>query len=207
MRSRRRRRSDRFEFGAISIALAGEIECGDTWRSPTAARRLALMVVDGLGHGPLAATAAARGRGRPSPSARSTRRRRLCRTCTAASRAAAAPRPPARELHAAEARVDYAGVGNICGAIVAMARDRSGWFRTTARSACRCRGTQQFEYDWPPASLVVMHSDGMSARWNLARSPGSATRRHPAIIAARAVSRSCARARRCHRRGRPLIGP
>ena len=41
--------------------------------------------------------------------------------------------------------------------------------------------TQQFEYDWPPGSRVVMHSDGMSARWSVASYPGlqhAASRRH-----------------------------
>jgi hypothetical protein len=42
---------------------------------------------------------------------------------------------------------------------------------------------RQFAYDWPSGELVVMQSDGLSARWNLAEHPGLYTH-HPAIIAA-----------------------
>jgi hypothetical protein len=42
---------------------------------------------------------------------------------------------------------------------------------------------QQFDYEWPPGTHVVMHSDGMSARWSLGTYPGL-SRRHPALIAA-----------------------
>jgi hypothetical protein len=41
---------------------------------------------------------------------------------------------------------------------------------------------QQFEYDWEPGSRVVMHSDGLSGRWNVNDYPGLNSR-HPAIIA------------------------
>jgi hypothetical protein len=46
------------EFGAINLAVAGEIECGDTWRIADGGAQASIMVADGLGHGPLAATAA-----------------------------------------------------------------------------------------------------------------------------------------------------
>ena len=48
------------EFSAISVPAPGETECGDAWQlqldGHTTCR---LIVVDGLGHGPLAAHAAA----------------------------------------------------------------------------------------------------------------------------------------------------
>jgi predicted RNA binding protein YcfA (HicA-like mRNA interferase family) len=43
--------------------------------------------------------------------------------------------------------------------------------------------SQLFEYDWPRGSHVVMHSDGLSARWTLPAHPGLQMR-HPAVIAA-----------------------
>ena len=46
------------ELGSINLAVAGEIECGDTWRVADGGSRVSLLVADGLGHGPLAATAA-----------------------------------------------------------------------------------------------------------------------------------------------------
>ena len=45
-------------FGAISIPLHGETECGDGWALAQDQDCATLMVVDGLGHGSLAAVAA-----------------------------------------------------------------------------------------------------------------------------------------------------
>ncbi len=42
---------------------------------------------------------------------------------------------------------------------------------------------QQFEYARAAGSMVVMHSDGVSARWDLARREGL-LHRHPATVAA-----------------------
>jgi hypothetical protein len=41
---------------------------------------------------------------------------------------------------------------------------------------------QQFEYAFGRGDRVVMHSDGMSARWSLAAYPGLSDR-HPAVVA------------------------
>ena len=45
------------------------------------------------------------------------------------------------------------------------------------------RPAQQFEYSVTPGTLLVMHSDGVSARWDLKQRP-DLLRAHPAIIAA-----------------------
>jgi hypothetical protein len=52
---------------------------------------------------------------------------------------------------------------------------------------------QQFEYQRAPRAKLVMHSDGISARWNLARQQ-DLLHRHPATIAA-VLYRDHARAR------------
>jgi hypothetical protein len=40
-----------------------------------------------------------------------------------------------------------------------------------------------FDVPYPPDALVVLHSDGLASRWDLARYPGLAMR-HPALVAA-----------------------
>jgi anti-sigma regulatory factor (Ser/Thr protein kinase) len=173
--------TDPLQFGAISIALAGEIECGDTWRIAEHDAVLSVMVADGLGHGPMAATAARaaaqafvdRPFDEPSSVLQSLHRG------LAATRGAVAA---CARLHAAEARVDYAGIGNIHGAIVGWERSR-GMVSHNGALGMQIPRPRQFAYDWPSGELVVMHSDGLSARWNLAEHPGLYTH-HPAIIAA-----------------------
>ena len=44
-----------YAIGAVSLPAPGEDECGDTWRCIERERRIAVMVADGLGHGPQAA--------------------------------------------------------------------------------------------------------------------------------------------------------
>jgi hypothetical protein len=52
---------------------------------------------------------------------------------------------------------------------------------------------QQFEYEYSPGDKIVMHSDGMSARWSLSSYPGLFLR-HAAVIAG-VLYRDHARAR------------
>jgi anti-sigma regulatory factor (Ser/Thr protein kinase) len=173
--------ANRLQFGAICVALAGEIECGDTWRIADRGAVLSVMVADGLGHGPLAATAsraAAQAFGDRPFDEPSSVMQSLHRGLAATRGAVAA----CARLDAAEARVDYAGVGNIHGAIVGWERSR-GMVSHNGTLGIQVPRPKQFAYDWPPGELVVMHSDGLSARWNLAEHPGLYTH-HPAIVAA-----------------------
>ena len=42
---------------------------------------------------------------------------------------------------------------------------------------------QQFSYPWEKNSALIMHSDGLTTRWNVELYPGLASR-HPALMAA-----------------------
>lgn len=185
--SRIRRKADatrsaasRLELGAVCQALAGETECGDTWRLADGGASLAVLVADGLGHGALAAAAAqaaaeafAKHPFAEPDSGLQSLHRSLCGGRGAVAAWAG--------LHVAKSRVEYAGVGNIGGAIVA--KDGShGMVSHPGTLGVQLSRTRQFSYNWPPDSLVVMHSDGVSARWSLADYPGLFGR-HPAVIA------------------------
>jgi anti-sigma regulatory factor (Ser/Thr protein kinase) len=175
------RRESPLELGAISIAVAGEIECGDTWRVADEGSLVSILVADGLGHGPLAARASQgaaavftlRPFDDPSISMQNFHR------ALSGTRGAAAA---CARLHAAELRVDYAGVGNIAGTVVTQERSR-GMVSHNGTLGLQLLRTQQFEYEWPLGSRVVMHSDGLSARWSLATYPGLHLR-HSAVVAA-----------------------
>ena len=79
--------------------------------------------------------------------------------------------------------------------VVAARARRRAWSRTTAPWACSCCAAQQFDYAWPADSRVVMHSDGLSARWRSRATTRACSTHHAAVIAARAVSRLMRRAR------------
>ncbi|HWJ36092.1 MAG TPA: ATP-binding SpoIIE family protein phosphatase [Steroidobacteraceae bacterium] len=168
------------EVGAISVAVAGEIECGDTWRVADGGSMVAILVADGLGHGPLAASAsqaaAAVFGARPFDDPSLTMQN--CHRALGGTRGAAAA---CALLHVAELRLDYAGVGNIAGTVITRDRSR-GLVSHNGTLGVQLLRTQQFEYQWPLGSRVVMHSDGLSARWSVSAYPGLHLR-HSAVIA------------------------
>lgn len=169
------------EFGAISIAIAGEVECGDTWRVADDGSLVSLLVADGLGHGALAAAAsrAAAAAFTVNPFENPSVSMQNIHRALPGTRGAAAA---CALLRIAELRVDYAGVGNISGAVVTRDHSR-GMVSHNGTLGLQLLRTQQFEYEWPLGSRVVMHSDGLSARWSLAAYPGLHLR-HSAVIAA-----------------------
>jgi len=169
------------EFGAISIALAGETECGDDWRIVDGGQAVGLLVVDGLGHGTLAAeashAAATAFCDRPFDEPSQTMER-LHRAASGTRGAAAA----CAVLHVSELKVTYAGVGNICGRVLTPELS-TGMVSHNGTLGVQVLRTQQFEYDWPPDSRVVMHSDGLMTRWTLAEYPGLYLRQCATIAA------------------------
>jgi anti-sigma regulatory factor (Ser/Thr protein kinase) len=179
------------EFGAISIAVAGEIECGDSWRIAAVGEAMAMMVVDGLGHGPLAATAA-RAAGvafakRPFDSP--VEAMQHFHQALSGGRGAAAA---CALLNVGSSKIAYSGVGNISGSLVSTEKSR-GMVSHNGILGVQLPRKQQFEYECNPGDRVVMHSDGMSARWSLSAYPGLFLR-HAAVIAG-VLYRDHARAR------------
>ena len=169
------------EFGAINLALTGEIECGDAWRIAARGESLAMMVVDGLGHGPLAATAAraAAVAFSEQPFAAPAEAMQHFHRALSGGRGAAAA---CALLNTQNSRVSYAGVGNISGSLVSTEKSR-GMVSHNGILGVQLLRKQQFEYECSPGDRIVMHSDGMSARWSLSSYPGLFLR-HAAVIAA-----------------------
>ena len=78
-------------------------------------------------------------------------------------------------------RLCYAGVGNICGCILDGA-DSRGLVSHNGTLGLQYRRIKDIEYAWPERGLLVMHSDGVNTRWDLAAYAGLA-QRHPAVVA------------------------
>ncbi|HUQ08822.1 MAG TPA: SpoIIE family protein phosphatase [Steroidobacteraceae bacterium] len=170
---------DAFRFGAICIAMDGEIDCGDAWHVERGAEGSAVLVVDGLGHGTFAAEAA---RAAVEVFADSPFMAPL-EVMTRANAAMSRTRGGAAACALIrDGRVSYAGVGNISGALVAPGASQ-GLVSHNGTLGLGQRRTQQFEYTLAPGAVLVMHSDGLSARWDLKSRPDLLAR-HPAIVAA-----------------------
>jgi anti-sigma regulatory factor (Ser/Thr protein kinase) len=170
----------RVELGVIRLAVSGELECGDAWRAAEQDDAVALLVADGLGHGSSAAVAssAAAAKFMENPFAPPGTAMLGLHQALSGTRGAAAA---CLILRTPDMTIDYAGVGNIYGAIATAERSR-GMVSHNGTLGLQLLRTQQFTYDYPAGALVIMHSDGLSARWNLSDYPGL-YQRHPAVIA------------------------
>ncbi|HET9474860.1 MAG TPA: SpoIIE family protein phosphatase [Steroidobacteraceae bacterium] len=164
--------------GAVNVAVAGEPDCGDAWCLVRDVGGIALMVIDGLGHGTFAAEAARAGIDAfllaPGDSPREILQRANQQMSKTRGGAAACAR-------LANGSMSYAGMGNINGYLVSPERSQ-GLVSHNGTLGMHQRPAQQFEYSVDPDSLLVMHSDGLSARWDL-RSQPDLLRAHPAIVA------------------------
>jgi anti-sigma regulatory factor (Ser/Thr protein kinase) len=179
--------------GAVCLPLAGETESGDAWLVARQRHAIALMVVDGLGHGPEAAKAgrAAVDTMALQPGMRPAQQIEVCHAALRPTRGAA----QAIALLDLEAReLSFAGVGNIGACII----DSDGVGRRQMMShngivGHNIRKVQEFVLPCPPGALVILASDGIATQWDLAQYPGLAAC-DPAIVAA-VLLRDHARAR------------
>jgi anti-sigma regulatory factor (Ser/Thr protein kinase) len=168
-------------FGAVCSPKEGEIESGDTWRlAQDGLARYSLMVADGLGHGSLAATAANAAaesftHAPFDPPQIQIERAHQALTGTRGAAVACAQ-------WSATAAVAYAGIGNIAGRL-ATAESSRGLVSHNGTLGFQLRRVQQFDYPISNGTLLIMHSDGLSARWDLNDHQGL-RRHHPALIAA-----------------------
>lgn len=168
-------------WGGVCIPVAYETECGDSWRLTAVDGLLSLMVVDGLGHGPLAAEAAnqaaetflANSQAAPSAIIQAAHSA-LCGTRGAALAIA--------RCDTNQSKLKYAGVGNISGTLTSGA-DRRGLSSHNGIVGGQFQKIQEFDYSGGDRAILVMHSDGLQSRWTFENYPGL-TYRHPALIAA-----------------------
>ena len=138
---------------------------GDAWAAHWHAGVCRIVVVDGLGHGPEAATAARTAiqtlAARPElPPAEALR---VCHQALAGTRGAAIT---VATIDPAACRLTIAGVGNVEGRLWQEEREqRFMLYRGIVGSATpTVRG---FDFDLRPPWLVVLHTDGISARFSL----------------------------------------
>lgn len=169
-----------YMIGAVSLPAPHETICGDSWRIVEKDRAVAVMVADGLGHGPLAAEAANQAADvfTTAPFAEASTFYGTAHQNLRSGRGAAV----ARALVLPSGRLAYSGVGNISGSLLGADGSR-GLPSQNGTVGAEMRRVTTAEYDWPPRGLLLMHSDGLTARWSLDRYPGLVVR-HPGVVAA-----------------------
>jgi anti-sigma regulatory factor (Ser/Thr protein kinase) len=169
------------DIGYVSEPIRGEEVCGDGWAARNFPQSVVLMVVDGSGHGILAAEAA-REAERVFSSAKQDSVADFVRDTHDALKKTRGAAMAAARVNTEKGLVSFAGVGNISASIIEQG---------TSRSLASHNGTlgqqmshlQEFNYPWNPHSVLVMHSDGLNTRWDLDRYPGLISKQ-PSVIAA-----------------------
>ncbi len=167
-------------IGGISVPKAGEDVSGDAWSCGRDRARTRILVVDGLGHG-IDAAEAARVAVHTFDSDSSLTPADAMQSIHMALRPTRGAVGAIAEIDTDSQTVRYTGVGNISAAIVGGERERNliSHAGTLGQGSPRF---QHFEYPWDDKVALVMHSDGLSRKWDVNDYPGLITRR-PLIIA------------------------
>jgi anti-sigma regulatory factor (Ser/Thr protein kinase) len=167
--------------GGVCVPKAGQDVCGDGWAVTYDSDRVRVLLTDGLGHGPLASEASARATEvfLDRPRLELAEVVGIMHAVLRATRGAALA---VADVDRGRGIVQFAGVGNVSGAILAGGESRSmvSMHGTVGHDL---RKIQQFQYPWPAGALLVMNSDGLVSSWSLGRYPGLASRA-PSLIAA-----------------------
>jgi anti-sigma regulatory factor (Ser/Thr protein kinase)/serine/threonine protein phosphatase PrpC len=150
---------------------AADTKAGAGARAPAGqGPTLLVMLCDGLGHGPLAARASEQAVAdfHRAPGADPVEILAGLHRALAGTRGGAAA-VAAIDVHAR--RVRYCGVGNISGFVVTDER-RSSLLSAPGIVGHHLPRLRAFDADLPDDARIVLHSDGLTERWNPATMPG-----------------------------------
>jgi anti-sigma regulatory factor (Ser/Thr protein kinase) len=167
-------------IGAVLAPYPGETACGDAWAVADTADGPTLLVADGSGHGPLAAAA--------SHIAVETFLKNANESCPRLMELVHRALAPTRGGAVAVARVDraaklvrFVGVGNITGVIV-MGGDIKRMVSHNGTAGHVAPRIREFTYPYTGNPTVILHSDGLATKWDLAAYPGLVAT-HPSLVA------------------------
>ncbi len=169
-----------FIVGGVCLPKVGELSCGDMWRSAGTREGLRVIVCDGLGHGPEAARASAEASrafdrlNGGSPAEWVAAMHEALRATRGAALAVVAIDPGREQLV-------YCGIGNIAAQVVNGSEARH-LVSANGTVGHEIRRPQEVVVPFPTGALLVIHSDGVSTRWDLGHHPGLAAH-HPALLA------------------------
>lgn len=162
-RPERRDADDDVSASGLTRPLGGEEVCGDAYAVRTAPDRLTLMMCDGSGHGPLAATAA-REAVRVFCAEPASAPEEMVARLHAALRGTRGGAVAVADLDLVRRTVRFAGLGNIAASVLADGRKR-GMVSVPGVAGYQARTIRAFDHELPPGARVVLHSDGLTERW------------------------------------------
>jgi anti-sigma regulatory factor (Ser/Thr protein kinase) len=169
------------DIGARCAPMRGESECGDAWATARSGNWQRICVVDGLGHGPLAASAAAAALAVFHAAREADAPSDIVARCHVALKATRGAVMAVVAIDPGAGLLVFAGVGNIA-AVVYGDSGASHLLSTEGIVGYQVRKIRDAHRRWSAADTLVLSSDGLSTRWNMARYPGLLQRR-PELVA------------------------
>lgn len=168
-------------YGVSQHSLHHDPACGDAWHLAIAPGRFAVMMADGLGHGSDAERAARAGEEVFAQNAflEATVLFNDMHIGMTGSRGGAMA---VAQYDATADSLRFTGVGNIGASLIGPGKSR-GLASHPGIVGVQFRKAQPFDYAEVSGQLLILYSDGLQSRWNLADYPGL-SHRHPALIAA-----------------------
>jgi anti-sigma regulatory factor (Ser/Thr protein kinase) len=167
--------------GALRIAMRHEVACGDGWHLRAQGHSVVVTLIDGLGHGLQAADAAQAGVTAVAESA-SFDAPGLIGALHAGMSGTRGGAAAVASVDTQAGSIQFAGIGNISATLCEPTTSR-GMASHPGIVGVQFRKAQPFHFDAPAGTLLVMHSDGLQARWSLRDYPGL-FHRHPSVIVA-----------------------
>lgn len=149
--------------GAVSLAAPGERVCGDGWGFAVDGDRAAVMLADGLGHGPDAAEAADAALEAFAEHAMAGPREVVQHTHTRlrATRGAAVM---VLQADANAGTVRSSGAGNVMARLLSGVSDRTILCQH-GTAGVTIRSPDEATTAWPAHAMLVVFSDGIESRW------------------------------------------
>jgi anti-sigma regulatory factor (Ser/Thr protein kinase) len=171
----------RLAVGSRQMPKSGEVECGDAWAHASCGRWERLCIVDGLGHGPLAAVAAQEAVAAFRTAPETHMPADIIQACHDALRSTRGAVMAVVAIDRDAGAFHFAGVGNIAGMLYSGI-STNHLLSTEGIVGHRMRTVRTVERGWSAGDAVILSTDGLSGRWNASDYPGL-LQRHPVLIA------------------------
>ncbi|WP_129642309.1 ATP-binding SpoIIE family protein phosphatase [Peristeroidobacter agariperforans] len=181
----------RTELGALVVPKPGEVVCGDRWCYHERVEGLLVAGVDGLGHG-LGAEHAATEACRTFDAEKHRPALRLLQMMHEALRPTRGAAVTLLEVDWDAGRVTSVGVGNVAAALINGAETKRIATDNGIVGHVMSR-PRELTHSCQADTVLVLHSDGLTASWQADRYPGL-MQHHPALIAG-VLYRDCRRGR------------
>jgi anti-sigma regulatory factor (Ser/Thr protein kinase) len=174
--------ASRFSVGARSTPKAGQEVCGDAWGIEELDGQMRTVLLDGLGHGPLASDASLRAVEIFRQADRLDTPGDILRLAHEGLKGTRGAVMAVAAIDMAAGSVKFAGVGNIVGSVVS-GESSEHLLSTDGTVGYNMRLVREDSVEWNARSTMILTTDGLSTRWNLHRHPGL-IQHHPSLIAA-----------------------